>query len=118
MAPKASTDGLQNDTATWHLFYINVNETVEQKTYTNLTNFWEPGPLNKLNVQANNKSAVGLQACWFGNLYGDSDYTNSPQFSPNVSTTVGSDGSGVGMHLFVGDSGRHLGIILRHALTR
>ena len=49
---------------------------------------------------------VGLQACWFGNLYGDSEYLHSPQFdNPNVSTTSGAD-STVGIHLFVGDTGK------------
>ena len=49
---------------------------------------------------------VGLQACWFGNLYGDSEYIHSPQFdNPNVSTTAGAD-STIGMHLFVGDTGK------------
>jgi hypothetical protein len=79
---------------------------VRQKTFTNVTNLWEDGPINNLSVQANKKPMVGLQACWFGNLYGDSEYTHSPQFNdPNVSTTVGSD-STVGMHLFVGDTGK------------
>lgn len=79
---------------------------VRQKIFTNVTNVWEDGPINNLSVQANKKPMVGLQACWFGNLYGDSEYTHSPQFNdPNVSTTVGSD-STVGMHLFVGDTGK------------
>lgn len=96
----------QNDTSTWHLFYIDVEDMVRQKTFTNVTNLWEDGPINNLNVQANGKPMVGLQACWFGNLYGDSEYTHSPQFNdPNVSTTAGSD-SKVGMHLFVGDTGK------------
>jgi hypothetical protein len=85
---------------------------VRQKTFTNVTNLWEDGPINNLSVQADKKPMVGLQACWFGNLYGDSEYTHSPQFNdPNVSTTVGSD-STVGMHLFVGDTGK---IVLRFA---
>jgi len=55
-------------------------------------------------VHANKKPMVGLQACWFGNLYGDSEYTHSPQFNdPNVSTTAGAD-STVGIHLFIGDT--------------
>ena len=79
---------------------------VRQKTFTNVTNLWEDGPINNLSVQANKTPMVGLQACWFGNLYGDSEYTHSPQFNdPNVSTTAGSD-STVGMHLFVGDTGK------------
>jgi hypothetical protein len=96
---------LQNDTSTWHLFYISKADMVRQKTFTNVTNVWEDGPINKLNVKANNNPMVGLQACWFGNLYGDSEYIHSPQFGPNVSTTAGSD-STVGMHLFIGDTGK------------
>jgi hypothetical protein len=96
----------QNDTSTWHLFYISTDNMVRQKIFTNVTNLWQDGPINNLNVQANDKPMVGLQACWFGNLYGDSEYTHSPQFNdPNVSTTAGSD-STVGIHLFVGDTGK------------
>jgi hypothetical protein len=95
----------QNETSTWHLFYINSSDVVQQKIFTNVTNVWEDGPINNLNIKANNKPMVGLQACWFGNLYGDSEYIHSPQFSPNVSTTAGSD-STVGMHLFVGETGK------------
>jgi hypothetical protein len=96
----------QNDTSTWHLFYISTDNLVRQKIFTNVTNLWQDGPINNLNVQANDKPMVGLQACWFGNLYGDSEYTHSPQFNdPNVSTTAGSD-STVGIHLFVGDTGK------------
>jgi hypothetical protein len=98
-------DRFQNDTSTWHIFYINTANIVRQKTFTNVTNVWEDGPLNKLNILANKKPMVGLQACWFGNLYGDSEYIHSPQFGPNVSTTAGSD-STVGMHLFIGDTGK------------
>ena len=79
---------------------------VRQKTFTNVTNLWEDGPVNNLNITASSAPMVGLQACWFGNLYGDSEYTRSPQFdNPNISTTAGSD-STVGMHLFVGVSGK------------
>jgi hypothetical protein len=96
----------QNDTSTWHIFYISTDNMVRQKTFTNVTNLWQDGPINNLNVHANKKPMVGLQACWFGNLYGDSEYSHSPQFNdPNVSTTAGAD-STVGMHLFVGDTGK------------
>ena len=58
----------QNDTSTWHIFYIDTGNLVRQKTFTNLTNVWEDGPINNLNLQANDKPMVGLQPCWFGNL--------------------------------------------------
>ena len=102
---KCLTHRNQNDTSSWHLFYVDTNDIVRQKTFTNVTNVWQDGPVNNLNIQANNKPMVGLQACWFGNLYGDSEYIHSPQFdNPNVSTTAGAD-STVGMHLFVGETG-------------
>jgi hypothetical protein len=104
------THKFQNETSTWHIFYITTDDILRQKTFTNVTNLWQDGPINGLNIKANQKPMVGLQACWFGNLYGDSEYIHSPQFGSNVSTTAGSD-STVGMHLFIADTGE---IILIH----
>jgi hypothetical protein len=45
---------------------------------------------------------VGMQACWYGNDYGDADYKHSPLPNQGNSTTNNTTGSGtdVGMHLW------------------
>ena len=47
-------------------------------TLTNVSTTWQPGPLSDLNLKAHDSPSVGLQACWKGNFYGDSDYKNFP----------------------------------------
>ncbi|KAF2837806.1 hypothetical protein M501DRAFT_995047 [Patellaria atrata CBS 101060] len=87
-----------NDTSIWHIFYINEQNLIRQKSNSNATNFWADGELNKLNLTAFDSPSVGLQACWYGNFYGDSDYTHSPV----PETGSGSDNSQneYGMHLW------------------
>lgn len=88
----------------WHLFYVqNQTNLVRQKTNSNLTNTWADGPLNDLNITASNTSQTGLQACWFGNFYGNADYTHSPTYNPNDGSANGSDGT-TGISFFVGDT--------------
>ena len=47
-------------------------------TTTNITNIWESGPLSDLNLKVWDSPTVGLQACWKGNFYGDSDFSKFP----------------------------------------
>lgn len=61
-----------------HIFYIDKNNTVKQIVQDNVTSIWQSGPLNELNLKAFDSPSVGLQACWKGNYYGDSDYTKFP----------------------------------------
>jgi hypothetical protein len=49
---------------------------VRQKQNSNATNVWEEGPLNELNLTVYDAPNVGLQACWYGNYYGDTDAAN------------------------------------------
>jgi hypothetical protein len=51
---------------------------LRQKSWTNDTNIWDEGLLNQLNLNVYENPTVGLQACWKGNFYGDSDYTKFP----------------------------------------
>ncbi|QDS71423.1 hypothetical protein FKW77_003394 [Venturia effusa] len=77
-----------------HIFYIDTSGYVRQRTNTNTTNIWQEGPLNSLNLKALDADSVGLQACWYGNYYGDSDYAKS-------STSSSSDSvADYGMHLW------------------
>ena len=96
----------------WHVFYIDKNNLVRQKSNSNATNVWVDGPVNKLNLQANNAPMVGMQACWYGNFYGDTDYVNGSSGADphgtnpylNNATAGGSLASEVGMHLWYGAS--------------
>jgi hypothetical protein len=47
-----------------------------------------------------NDSSVGLQACWYGNFYGDADYVHSP--IPGTGSNDTSQDSVIGMHLWYG----------------
>jgi hypothetical protein len=86
-----------NDTTKWHIFYISQDGYVRQKTNSNVTNIWEDGFVNNLNLKAFDADAVGLQACWYGNFYGDDDAKKFPTAS-GANNTEG----------FVIDHGMHL----------
>ncbi|ORY07031.1 hypothetical protein BCR34DRAFT_570945 [Clohesyomyces aquaticus] len=70
-----------NGTQTFHIFYVSKNNTLRQMTMTNVSSIWEPGILSDLNLPVWNNPTVGLQACWKGNFYGDSDYSKFPTTS-------------------------------------
>jgi hypothetical protein len=74
------------DCAKVHIFYIDQNNTVKQTTQTNISDIWQPGPLSSLNLQAFDSPSTGLQACWKGDFYGDSDFTQFPTFSGQNNT--------------------------------
>lgn len=93
------------EVANWHIFYIDESSQVRQRISTNGSafqeNVWRDGPLNDLNLQASSSAMVGLQACYWGNFYGDSDYTFSDGFNAtNPNTTI----APTGMHLWYADS--------------
>ena len=71
----------QTNLLQFHVFYIDRNNTLKQITQTNTSDIWELGPLSSLNLQAFDSPSTGLQACWKGNYYGDSDFTKFPTFS-------------------------------------
>jgi hypothetical protein len=81
-----------NDTAQWHLFFINKDNYVTERISSNSTvsqeNIWYDGPLNQLNLKANDQDMVGLQACFWGDFYGDSDYSFGDGFNATNETTT------------------------------
>ncbi|KAF2852411.1 hypothetical protein T440DRAFT_497919 [Plenodomus tracheiphilus IPT5] len=79
--PISAVSFAANSTQYFHIFYINKNSTVRQLTRTNETDIWQPGPLDDLNLKAYDSPTDGLQACWKGNYYGDSDYSKFPTAS-------------------------------------
>lgn len=89
-----------NNVSTWHIFYIDVDNHIRQKTNSNVTNIWQDGEINQLNLTAMDAESVGMQACWYGSFYGDTDYAD-------LKPTVTADGSNattysteVGMHIW------------------
>lgn len=45
---------------------------------------WEGGPLNNLNLKAYDSPSIGLQACWYGNYYGDDSIAQSGPISEST----------------------------------
>lgn len=89
-----------NETSTWHIFYINTDNHIRQKSNSNTTNVWQDGAINQLNLTVLDSPMVGMQACWYGSFYGDTDYEG---LKPTV-TQDGSDSTSysaeVGMHIW------------------
>ncbi|KAK5743144.1 hypothetical protein LTR17_002905 [Elasticomyces elasticus] len=94
--PLSAVAYTMNGTSTWHIFYIDVSNQIRQRTNSNTTNVWVDGPVNLANLTANDADMVGMQACWYGSDYGDSDYLHTPL--PNGGDAEYSDQ--VGMHLW------------------
>ncbi|WPH03131.1 Hypothetical protein R9X50_00600600 [Acrodontium crateriforme] len=89
-----------NGTSTWHIFYVDTNNTLRQRTNSNTTNVWVDGPLNSASKRVVfDADQVGMQACWYGSDYGDSDYTHTPIQGENT-TSSSSSSNEVGMHLW------------------
>jgi hypothetical protein len=72
---------------------------VRQKLNDNTTNIWQDGPLNDLNLTVYNAPNVGLQACWYGNYYGDSDAADFPT-RDGQNNTIAFNADTKGMHLW------------------
>ncbi len=64
-----------------------------------MTDIWQPGPLSSLNLKAFISPSVGLQACWKGDFYGDSDFAKFPTASGQTNT-VPYDQSHMGMDIW------------------
>ncbi|KAK4946672.1 hypothetical protein LTR66_014256, partial [Elasticomyces elasticus] len=93
-----------NGTSMWHIFYIDQNNIVRQKSNSNVTNIWVNGTVDKLGLKAFDANTVGMQACWYGSDYGDSDYLHTPlsgQTSNSTAHSSSSAGADFGMHLWV-----------------
>ncbi|THY23556.1 hypothetical protein D6D00_06143 [Aureobasidium pullulans] len=91
-----------NGISTWHLFYVDNSNRLREKINSNATNIWEEGSLTGENHLVLDADQVGMQACWYGNDYGDVDYKHSPLPDQDNSTANSTTDSGtdVGMHLW------------------
>lgn len=72
----------------FHVFYISKDNKIRQVTQSNDTEssgFYEPNTkLNDLNLEVMDSPAVGMQACWKGDYYGDSDPTGNSTLTKEV----------------------------------
>ena len=83
---------VSQEVAQWHLFYINNQNIVMERISSNGSayqeNIWTDGPLTKLNLKALDADMAGLQACYWGDFYGDSDYNFGDGINAtNITTT-------------------------------
>ncbi|KAK5127916.1 hypothetical protein LTR85_005033 [Meristemomyces frigidus] len=80
---------------------IDVNNQIKQRSGTNLSSLWTDGPINDANLTVHDADQVGMQACWYGSDYGDSDYTHTPLPTSGPDAAFTSD---VGMHIWYGSN--------------
>ncbi|KAF2438242.1 hypothetical protein P171DRAFT_437303 [Karstenula rhodostoma CBS 690.94] len=67
-----------NETSYVHIYYVSKDNQVNQRILSNATNLWENGPINDMKLDVLDNPSVGLQACYKGSFYGDSDYKKLP----------------------------------------
>lgn len=91
-----------DEASIWHIFYVDVDNKLRERVNSNTTNVWREGPLSKRNLRANSADRIGMQACWFGNFYGDSSFQRSDAF--NAPNTGGSPNDQIGMRLWYASS--------------
>ena len=82
----------------YHIFYIDKQGYIKQRTNSNATAIWKDGELNQMKLKILDSDAVGLQACWYGNFYGDADYTKFPTTNGQQNTVAYAPE--YGMHLW------------------
>lgn len=99
--PLSAVSYVLHNESTWHVFYIDQNDTIKQRSNSNETNVWTDGALNSLNLKAHGAQLVGMQACYYGNEYGDSDYIHTPLPNESVEANRSTE---VGMHLWYASS--------------
>ena len=64
--------------STWHIFYIDKDDTLQEVINGNTTNAWQEGPLGSFGFKAMNDVNVGLQGCWEGYRPGGQMYAIPP----------------------------------------
>jgi hypothetical protein len=74
-------------------------------TYTNDSNIWQAGPLNKLNLTAySSPGTVGMQARWKCNFYGDLDLSKMPTASGEKNEVPFENRKAMHIWFFIDDS--------------
>jgi hypothetical protein len=105
--PLSAVAYVQNGTSQWHVFckifrqfcceqrkltceFLDIGDDnkLKQRSNSNTTSFWSDGPLNDMNLTVLDADQVGVQACWYGNAYGDTDYVHTDR--PSTGSTAAS----------------------------
>ncbi|KAK5171479.1 uncharacterized protein LTR77_004624 [Saxophila tyrrhenica] len=73
--------GGAGDVAGLHVFYINKENLLRQRSITNLTYVWSDGPLNDLKVRALDSAHVGLTAGFYAGPIGDVNLEGTKPYS-------------------------------------
>lgn len=67
---------------------IGNDNKLKQRSNSNTSGLWSDGPLNDMNLTVLDADQVGMQACWYGNAYGDTDYVHTDR--PSTGSTAAS----------------------------
>ena len=105
--PLSAVAYVQNGTSQWHVFCktlwlmeistwrqltddpdIGNDNKLKQRSNSNTTSFWSDGPLTDMDLTVLDADQVGMQACWYGNAYGDTDYVHTDR--PSTGSTAAS----------------------------
>lgn len=78
---------------------IDQQNYLRQRSNGNETNVWSNGTINDLNLKVYDADQVGMQACWYGSDYGDSDYVHTP-LPEDQSGSDSGEGANTGMHMW------------------
>ncbi|KAI5362178.1 hypothetical protein Slin14017_G074150 [Septoria linicola] len=95
--PISAVSYVLNETSTWHVFYVDQNHNLKQRSNSNRTGYWQDGPINDLNLKVYDADLVGMQACFYGSEYGDSDYIHTPLPNEDPNANRSTD---IGMHMW------------------
>lgn len=79
----------------WHVFYIDENYYIRERIITNSSTngpapVWTDGPLSSQNLKTWEADTIGMQACYWGNYYGQWSY-NTTEVSAGIHLWFASD---------------------------
>lgn len=80
-----------------HIYYVSKDSQVHQRILSNDTGLWEDGPVNDMKLDVLDEPSVGLQACYKGSFYGDSDYKKFPTADGQQNTVPFSEATGINL---------------------
>lgn len=86
------------------LIDIDATNTLRQRSNSNTTNVWIDGEINDLNLKVWDAEQVGMQACYYGDDYGDSDYIHTPLPGGEAASDSDVEAANTGMHMWYATS--------------
>lgn len=95
--PLSAVQHLIGSEIKWHVFYIDQNYIIRERILSNVTTaadginpLWTDGPLSSQNLKTWQSNSIGMQACYWGNYYGQWSY-NATQASAGIHLWFASD---------------------------